>query len=649
MNYIPLILLAAGFFVMQALIGGAKMAGSLPAYILVGVAGVFSLFGWKRLSSAVRPRYGCIAAAVLLAGYVLIRGYFSPVGYLARTDMFMVAGAFVTYLLAAITFSRPTQRMTFLWILFAYAACHIWVGAIQFTKGNEYMALPGVFRPPYLARASGFYICPNHLAGLLEMLTMLAVSLCCWGRGRPWVRIAWGYAALMCLAGVGITGSRGGYLSVAAGLLTFTFISLWMIKRLAPHRFVLFGLCSFGAMTVVLGAGVLLMKRSIDLAARLDRIYEPTNDRLLLWPGAIKQFLLSPWDGTGSGTFLYYGRIYLHEKLQRDPGHVHNDYLELLAEYGVAGCVVMLIFLVVHFRSGFSAIGRIVRVKLLPMGELLSNEAALAVGVVSALVALLLHSVIDFNLHIPANTLFVGFLFGMLANPTVAWHKDKTKAGPPPAWLRLAPVAAGIPLIALAVPYMMPEIWSEMARMAVRDRNYPRAVEYSEKALAKDSKNSEAYYYLGEGKRFLALTAQTTPLRMQFAGEAVIAYQSGLKIFPRDLHGLVKCGLALDMLGEYDAAESLFEAAVRADPNLGNVYAYYGTHYLVQKRWKRAAFLFKHALDLGEDKISPLGMQDIKRARERKDEDTVFEFAHTEDERDDTEDLEELLIAAKEQ
>ena len=82
---------------------------------------------------------------------------------------------------------------------------------------------------PYLGRASGTYISPNNFAGFLEMLLPLATAYVLVGRMKPVVRILLGYAALVMLAGMAVTFSRGGWVAVAVALLA-------LLGILAFHR-----------------------------------------------------------------------------------------------------------------------------------------------------------------------------------------------------------------------------------------------------------------------------------------------------------------------------------------------------------------------------------------------------------------------------
>ena len=66
-------------------------------------------------------------------------------------------------------------------------------------------------------RASGTYISPNNLAGFLEMILPLAIAYTLAGRMKPLMRILLGYSALVMLAGIAVTFSRGGWAASAAG------------------------------------------------------------------------------------------------------------------------------------------------------------------------------------------------------------------------------------------------------------------------------------------------------------------------------------------------------------------------------------------------------------------------------------------------
>ena len=75
--------------------------------------------------------------------------------------------------------------------------------------------------------------------------------------------------------------------------------------------------------------------------------------------------------------------------------HAHNDYLEALAETGFVGGFCCLWFIVVLLRKGLEGMAT--------LGS--SFGSALNLSGLVACCGILVHSLVDFNLHIPANAL----------------------------------------------------------------------------------------------------------------------------------------------------------------------------------------------------------------------------------------------------
>ena len=86
-------------------------------------------------------------------------------------------------------------------------------------------------------RASGFYANPDHLAGLLEALGILGLSIACWARRSRTTRVVTGYLAawLVLKLAFAVTASRGGYLSAVVSLLILS-ASRWHLLISAWKR-----------------------------------------------------------------------------------------------------------------------------------------------------------------------------------------------------------------------------------------------------------------------------------------------------------------------------------------------------------------------------------------------------------------------------
>jgi O-antigen ligase len=131
---------------------------------------------------------------------------------------------------------------------------------------------------------------------------------------------------------------------------------------------------------------------------------------------------VDPVFGTGAGTHVYYGRLFRRPRLQNaDPIHAHNDYLEMLADTGVVGMALFVWMLVGVFRSGFS--------KVMDRDD--EEGRLLTLAALTGIVGILIHSFIDFNLHIPANAA----LFFVLCAAVAAPFKHKIKPAEFRPWI----------------------------------------------------------------------------------------------------------------------------------------------------------------------------------------------------------------------
>jgi O-antigen ligase len=601
-------LVVLAFLGTQALIGGVKVVFSAPSYAVLAIAALM-LVGAQKNLAAFRP--SCLVAALCLAVWVVARSLSSPVTYLARNDLLMILGALIVYLGTAVWFTNPRARLTIIGLLLLGALSHAAIGAIQFKQDDNFMLIPWLQRPDYGWRASGFYVCPNHLAGLLEVVGMMTLGIACWSNKRPLFRVGAAYGAVMCLAGVAITGSRGGYLSVLFGLGIFALLSLWVSFRLRRGGFwTMFSVILVGG-AVIVGGALFFMTRSATLHTRLSQIYDPTNMRPLMWQAALTQFRLEPWTGTGSGTYLYYGRLFRSASVQNDPMHVHNDYLELLAEYGVIGAFLFAVFALLHVVGGMAGLRRIVDEQIPPRAPALSDELALLIGAFSGIGALVMHSVVDFNLHIPANALIVAFLFGILARPIHALAETGVRV----PWVRWLVPALGVALLSLCIRYFPGEYFAEKARVALREDRHDEAVAFAERGLQYEKKNPNLYGYLGGAKHFLTRDEADYAIRRKLHEEAVEAYRTGLQLFPRDTGLLLKLAQTYSLLERFQEADEVFHRVFECDPNFGLAYAYYGLHWELQRRIRTAERYFRKASNMGETDISPKGLHRIEQLK----------------------------------
>ena len=115
----------------------------------------------------------------------------------------------------------------------------------------------------------------------------------------------------------------------------------------------------------------------------------------------IKDF---PAFGCGLGNFQHlYPKYQSEEVKQFFWDHAHNDYLEYLSEVGVIGTLIILIgiglFLIKVIKRWREREDPYVK--------------GITLGGLTALIAIIFHSISDFNLHIPANALLLSIILGL--------------------------------------------------------------------------------------------------------------------------------------------------------------------------------------------------------------------------------------------
>jgi O-antigen ligase len=570
------VLLVVAFVAIQVMIGGTRMIFGLPSYTIIGIVGVLAIFSLRRIRPA--PGGWCLGIASAFFTYILIRAWFSPMPYIARSDFYSVLAGLIVYYYTACILTTSRQRMLFISILLTLAVAHVLIGVVQFRDGRNFMPISWLKRYDYGTRASGFYVCPNHLAGLLEALGVMGLSLVCWSRWPTWGKLLLGYAVAVCYVGVIITGSRGGYLSAVVGLLTFGFLSALVLRRMRGHLFWSLGALGIGVAIVLAFLVIFSVKKSAYLTDRAQNTFELSNMRVDLWKGALEQWKLEPIWGTGSATYLYYGRLFRTERVQNDPTYVHNDYLQLLAEYGLVGAAGIVLFLAVHLWCGFRTFSRLGPRRVAASQQVPSNALALNIGALSAVASYLAHSVVDFNLHIPGNLLLMAFIFGVLANDGVLREQELSATKPNKwFWRLLLPILGGF-LLAQSIRLLPGEYFSERARVAVRDQHGALGIMYALRGLNYDPANPDLYFRLGLARNLLGSEMENPEAKESFYNEGIAALQHARELAPQEETYALELASSLDTVGRFEEAEQVYNDAINLDPNSISIRRYYELH-----------------------------------------------------------------------
>ena len=237
----------------------------------------------------------------------------------------------------------------------------------------------------------GPFVNHNHYAGLMEMLTPIPLVISLADNVRDSRRALAALAAAVMASTIFLSGSRGG---MAAFGTQMALLAGFLITR-RKNRKVALVLCGFLIVAVALMAwlgGGELMERLVSMHDG-TRTELSSGTRLTIDRDALKIFAQKPVLGWGLGTFPDIYPQFSNLSTNFQVGPAHNDYLQLLVETGALGFATMLCFLLRLFGSAFK------KLKHFPADSNTTVTLAAVLGVTGILV----HSVVDFNLQIPAN------------------------------------------------------------------------------------------------------------------------------------------------------------------------------------------------------------------------------------------------------
>lgn len=312
----------------------------------------------------------------------------------------------------AVRGARGAQLRKLLTLVVVVAAAEAAFGLAQvFTSGGMLASIPEA-----APRATGTYRDPNHLAGLLGLVTPAVAALFVISFGakpatqqavewtppdafgvRPNYRaLVYGALLVLLITGLVFSRSRAGILLLIVGVVLGTMIFL---RRAEDAELA-------GSQTKVL-AIALSASLVAGLAAVLER-FSATDAvaavRPELWAGTIEGIRAFFPVGSGPGTYPEVFPIFLPAELGAWSGtHAHNGYLELLFEGGAAAAAILLYLLWLFVRQW---------VRLFRVGQWTDFQFIQA-GSGLGLVLLLLHELVEFNLRIPANAVYFAFFAGL--------------------------------------------------------------------------------------------------------------------------------------------------------------------------------------------------------------------------------------------
>lgn len=340
-------------------------------------------------------------AALWVWAVVQYHAGITALAFPTRIEILKLSALALLFFVVVQVFETLGQWRAFAWFLLTLGFTVSVFGILQhFTfNGNLYwfreMRYGGIPFGPYVNR--------NHFAGFVELIIPLGISLLLL-RAEDRDRLPLlGVLTLLPIGALFLSASRGG---IAAFFLELGLLLILAVLRGHAGKQLVAGavlLLAAGGFVVWLGAG-----RALDRFESYRKLEVTEARRAEMLRDSWRIFLDHPVTGTGLGTlqdvFSHYETLYDGAIVS----HTHNDYVEGLAETGIVGGMIGACFLALLIQGAWWRI----------VAAANPLDLALHLGAVAACCALLAHSLVDFNLHIPANALIFLTLAALATSPT---------------------------------------------------------------------------------------------------------------------------------------------------------------------------------------------------------------------------------------
>jgi O-antigen ligase len=465
LNLIALFVLSA-FIVLRLFFCGNVIGSGVSLFIssLIIIAFIIWLMkGELRIARLGMLGHLLIAWLTVIILSILWAGYKFP----AFTNAFQwVADVLLFYLIIQITLSGTHNFPRIAINIFLVAAVIIiFYGLYQYFWGLaelrsriDFTNIPFELKDEFSSRVNtnepfGTFTYQNSLGAFLVIVIPIFLSLLIQSITKYNLLLVISHSVLVILSVFILytTGSKGAWIAFLVSMVIFWIIALW--KRMSKKL----------RLIVPLTFGVIFIITAVWLINT-----ESMQVRFGYWQGALGIIKDNFWLGVGLGNFpnhyTMYKPVWAGETI-----HAHNGFIEVFTELGIIGFIVFCAIWAVILFKCFKALSK----------ELLDDKNRLfIIGLVSAILGFLIHSLVDFNFSESGLSmsiwLIAGCVIGLIYNESPKIQSIKTN------WLVKCLLISGgvivvIGLEALLIPRIMisDEIIEESHDNPSRDKTKP--------------------------------------------------------------------------------------------------------------------------------------------------------------------------------
>ena len=609
--------------------------------------GVFTLH-WRQRGTMSRT---CMGAVVVFTGYIFWRGLNSDVAYLARHDLVFCATAFVAWVQMAARHEGAGRR---------YAVMFVWgllilgnLGCGLYQKYVDVQANPlsflGFRRDTGDAIFCGFFPNSNHLCGFMELTGFFFLAVAVFGRVQIFVRAACGLVFLAATLNVALSTSRGG-LAFGIGAVTFAGLA-WVLNSICKSdrrsAGVRTGLQLAGAAVACVVVGWVTWTQ-LEQKFGTGNVFKNLNGRAEVWGRAYEQWNESPILGTGARSFEYFERSYRNmnsdwitwSQIDVDAIFAHNEWLQLLADYGLIGLLLGIAVLGIHC---WKAMSHLIREALTaePGRSFADHRGIMVLGALCGMIPFAIHCAADFQMHIGTNAVTAAIVLAIMANPGVrASERESRQLDAPRSWRAAAILLAAAPA---GVTGWKAVDWAIGDYHTYRGAGVPDAAAAMDpsiatlgmllagqqdmrKAVVADPLNYAAWALLGRTEGAIGLYFESeaanakppghSPLTPGYLRTALTRFKKACALYPQNADYAMFTAVTLDQMGKSEEAEPWWKKALQWGDGSRLIHHAYGDHCMLRGKYEEALSHYFWALHKSAGPTRELLDRKQKRAQE---------------------------------
>jgi len=345
------------------------------------------------------------ALAFIVGGQINVPGTISVYPFVTREKLLLYISYAAFFLVTADHIRTSRQIKRFFWVVFTVSVIESLIGLMQYIASGTKVP------------ASGTYVNPNHLAGLLVLVILFCLGYLLYLYSRHGTvishrggkirlpdssHIIMFFATGLMAISLILAQSRGAILSFGAALFFF-YVLVSRSKRSNSTKWLL------GSFIAV----ILVYSIWIGLDPVIDKFSDTTRElpnRTYIWKDSINMIRDFPLFGVGLGNFSLAYTLYKKDAYWPHVyDHAHNDYIELATETGIVGFALVFWALIAFFR-------KVYRSEKYFSSEKDPFSYYILVGLLSGMFGMFVHTITEFTFQIPANAYYFTFMLALTAS-----------------------------------------------------------------------------------------------------------------------------------------------------------------------------------------------------------------------------------------